>query len=119
VVQDAYVRAYEKLASFESRAKFSTWLTRIAVHEALARLNRQKSLSAARRSRDAGKKRRDSLHVHEAGSRTRMCGSELATVLQQEILNLPENYRLVFVLRDVEDSARVYTQTWADFLVNA
>src|ERR1035441_2040621 len=41
VVQDAYVRAYEKLASFEGRARFSTWLTRIAVHEALARVNRQ------------------------------------------------------------------------------
>src|SRR5438094_3385569 len=40
VMQDAYVRAYQHLASFEGRAKFSTWLTRIAVHEALARSRR-------------------------------------------------------------------------------
>src|SRR5437773_11318985 len=38
VMQDAYVRAYEHLDQFAGRAKFSTWLTRIAVHEALARL---------------------------------------------------------------------------------
>src|SRR5437588_7420648 len=37
VVQDAYVRAYEHLGQFAGRAKFSTWLTRIAIHEALAR----------------------------------------------------------------------------------
>src|SRR6059058_5760370 len=41
VMQDAYVRAYQNLASFEGRAKFSTWLTRIAVHEALARAHRR------------------------------------------------------------------------------
>src|SRR6516165_7163539 len=38
VLQDAYVRAYQHLSQFEGRASFSTWLTRIAVHEALARL---------------------------------------------------------------------------------
>jgi len=42
VMQDAYVRAYEHLAQFAGRAKFSTWLTRIAVHEALARMHRAK-----------------------------------------------------------------------------
>src|SRR5207247_3109065 len=42
VMQDAYVRAYEHLAHFAGRAKFSTWLTRIAVHEALARQRRGK-----------------------------------------------------------------------------
>src|SRR5260370_11563897 len=40
VMQDAYVRAYEHLNQFARRAKFSTWLTRIAVHEALARQRR-------------------------------------------------------------------------------
>jgi RNA polymerase sigma-70 factor, ECF subfamily len=40
VMQDAYVRAYEHLDQFAGRAKFATWLTRIAVHEALARQRR-------------------------------------------------------------------------------
>ena len=42
VMQDAYVRAYEHLHDFEKRARFSTWLTRIAVNEAFARVRRGK-----------------------------------------------------------------------------
>src|SRR3954462_3877282 len=42
VLQDTYVRAYQHLDQFAGRAKFSTWLTRIAVHEALARVERRK-----------------------------------------------------------------------------
>src|SRR6478752_9197770 len=41
VMQDAYVRAYEHLDQFAGRAQFSTWLTRIAIHEALARKRRR------------------------------------------------------------------------------
>src|SRR5437660_12831194 len=38
VMQDAYVRAYAYLNQFAGRAQFSTWLSRIAIHEALARV---------------------------------------------------------------------------------
>src|SRR5438270_13110211 len=41
VMQDAYVRAYEHLGQFAGKAAFSTWLTRIAIHEALARKRRR------------------------------------------------------------------------------
>src|SRR5689334_24939676 len=41
VMQDAYVRAYEHLVQFAGKAAFSTWLTRIAIHEALARKRRR------------------------------------------------------------------------------
>src|SRR5689334_3766831 len=41
VLQDTYVRAYQHQGQFAGRAKFSTWLTRIAVHEALARVARR------------------------------------------------------------------------------
>src|SRR5215472_8478608 len=40
VVQDAYVRAYQHLSQFAGKSTFSTWLTRIAIHEALARRRR-------------------------------------------------------------------------------
>src|SRR5689334_13905371 len=42
VMQDAYVRAFRHLADFAGRSQFSTWLTRIAVHEAFARLRHGK-----------------------------------------------------------------------------
>src|SRR5215471_15331807 len=40
IIQDAWVRAYEHLNQFEGRAKFSTWLTKIAIYEAYARMRR-------------------------------------------------------------------------------
>src|SRR4051812_22292203 len=42
VMQDTFVRAYEHLPQFAGRALFSTWLTRIAVNEALARVRRSR-----------------------------------------------------------------------------
>ena len=42
VMQEAYVRAFAHLDQFAGRASFATWLTRIAVHEALARLRRRR-----------------------------------------------------------------------------
>src|ERR1044071_3724827 len=42
VMQDAYVRAYQHLAQFAGRSRFATWLTRIAIHEALARSQRRR-----------------------------------------------------------------------------
>ena len=46
VMQDAYVRAFEHLREFEGRSRFSTWLTRIALHEAFARSRRRKRFEA-------------------------------------------------------------------------
>src|SRR5687768_14283533 len=44
VMQEAYVRAYIHLEQFDGRAKFSTWLTKIAVHEALARARKRRKI---------------------------------------------------------------------------
>ena len=41
VMQQAYVNAYTHLRQFDGRAQFATWLTKIAVHEALARVRRR------------------------------------------------------------------------------
>src|SRR6185369_8317102 len=46
VLQEAWVRAYEHLDQFEGRASFSTWVTRIAFHEALARKRTSKRWTA-------------------------------------------------------------------------
>src|SRR5215467_2398088 len=59
VIQDAYVRAYEHLRQFAGRAAFSTWLTRIAIHEALARKRRNGRLEEL----DAVPKKEDSMPI--------------------------------------------------------
>lgn len=102
VMQDAYVRAYQNLASFEGRAKFATWLTRIAVHEALAR--------SRKRSRFQSLDSSDPSHGGVMNSATSLDRSpeeetydrELSGVLERAVLSLSDEHRLVFMLRDVE-----------------
>src|SRR5215470_17150608 len=102
VMQDAYVRAYQHLADFEGRAKFATWLTRIAVHEALARLRRRTRFQTIDDSEESkggvmGALASDGRDPEEAAF-----DRELGEVLERAILRLPEDHRLVFMLRDVE-----------------
>lgn len=55
VVQEAYVRAYTHLDQFAGAAKFSTWLTKIAIHEALARLHKRSRMGEADSTKDTEK----------------------------------------------------------------
>ena len=100
ILQEAYVRAYQHLGQFEGRASFSTWLTRIALHEAMARRrksSRFRSLDAADPSDSADNWEDGGRSPEEAASST-----ELRGVLDQAITRLPEPLRLVFMLREVE-----------------
>ena len=99
VMQEAYVRAYEHLDQFEGRARFSTWLTRIAVHEALARARR------AGRFVDVGDGAIEETMSHAPSSspERRVADHELAAVLETAIESLPAPYRAAFILRSVED----------------
>ena len=100
VVQDAYVRAYEHLDQFEGRAKFSTWLTRIAVHEASLRRRR------SRRVRAVDLRDLETLHmapISEGGNaEAEASRGELGDLLQETIETLPAELRIVFTLRLVE-----------------
>jgi RNA polymerase sigma-70 factor (ECF subfamily) len=103
VMQDAYFRAYEHLRQFEGRATFSTWLTRIALHEALARKKRRgryDELDAIEESKG------DSNMIFESGKpdpEEDMAQSELRGLLENAIEGLPETFRTVVVLREIEE----------------
>ncbi|MGE3176646.1 MAG: RNA polymerase sigma factor [Vicinamibacterales bacterium] len=110
VVQESYVRAWSKLHQFEGRASFATWLTRIAVHEALARVRRRSRLVALGVGRDDEVVERGRLQMaggdqvidEGPGPAEIAAGRELMARLQAAIDDLPDAYRLVFVLREVE-----------------
>ena len=102
VMQDAYVRAYQHLADFEGRAKFSTWLTRIAVHEALARSRRRSRFQSLDNSEESTGGVMESLASAGRDPEAAAYDRELGEVLEKAILKLPEDYRLVFMLREVE-----------------
>jgi len=102
VMQDAYVRAYQHLADFQGRAKFSTWLTRIAVHEALARSRRHSRFQSLDNSEESTGGVMRSLASDGRNPEEAAYDRELGGVLEEAILRLPEDHRLVFMLRDVE-----------------
>ncbi len=102
VVQETFVRAYRKLGQFAGRAKFSTWLTKIAVYEARARRRRTQARASTPRepsaTREAGSQR-DSGFDPERGVLVR----EVRVLLEAAIEDLPDHYRTVFVMRVVEE----------------
>jgi RNA polymerase sigma-70 factor (ECF subfamily) len=102
VVQDGYVRAYQHLDQFEGRASFSTWLTRIVVHEALARIKRRRRMEEIDSMDEARKDRVDAL-TSSATPEQAASAAEVHSLLESSIDALPDSYRHVFVLREVEE----------------
>lgn len=102
VMQQAYVNAYSHLPQFAGRAKFSTWLTRIAVHEALGRARRRARLK--RIDAPPGESEDDSrvLRDDRPDPERQAHSAQLRQLLEAAIDALPERYRSVFVLRDAE-----------------
>jgi RNA polymerase sigma-70 factor (ECF subfamily) len=100
VVQQAYVNAYTHLRQFDSRARFSTWLTRIAIHEALARARRQGRYTPL--DDDSGNVEQIMARQSPPDPERQAFAHELAGVLEAAIDTLPDGYREVFVLRQVE-----------------
>jgi RNA polymerase sigma-70 factor, ECF subfamily len=99
VMQEAHVRAFQNLKSFERRAQYSTWLARIAINEALARIKQGR--------------RFESVDFNESGEATMpssflspeeaTASAEARHLLEQGIVALPAIYRAVLMLRDVEE----------------
>lgn len=102
VMQEAYVRAYQHLGEFAGEAKFSTWLTKIAIYEALARVRLRNRRSESQAASDAGADIMDSLKSEARDPEKETYDHELRLVLERAIASLPDHYRSVFVLRVVE-----------------
>ncbi len=113
VMQETYVRAYSALAQFEGRAKWATWITRIAVNEALARVRRRGRFV----ERDVADIMEDgSMDQRGMSDTARLPGPakdaevrELAGFVERAVDELPDSYRTVFVLREVEELSTAET----------
>ena len=106
VLQETFLKAYEHLESFQGHSKFSTWIARIAMNEALMKLRKRRSHPTV------------SLHeplnsVEDMGTREvagwdgnpeqQYSQGELQRILQEALQSLRPNCRTVFVLCDVEE----------------
>jgi RNA polymerase sigma-70 factor, ECF subfamily len=103
VMEEAYVRAYQHLGDFAGRAKFSTWLTKIAIYEAMDRV-RYEAKHGRRRgdATDGSVDIMDTLKSADRDPEAQTYDRELKIVLERAIAALPEMYRTVFLLRVVE-----------------
>ena len=113
VTQEAYVRSYMHLDQFDGRAKFSTWLTRIAVHEALARARKRQRLveiDAASISMEDGM----NLESKAPSPEQEVLTHTMRIVLEAAVDTLPETYRSVFMLREVEGMTTAETAECLD-----
>ena len=105
-VQDGYLKAFNAIGTFAGKASLSTWLTRIVVNEALSRRS-----NAQRRSRLLNQ---ESILVLDEYREKLMAGSmtqspekalmrrQIAKLLETAIAQLPDTFRPVFVLREIE-----------------
>ena len=100
VMQDAYVKAFSKLDQFEGRASFSTWLTKIAVYEALARARKRGRFVDMGEEQEMGM--RSNNDSGDRGPEDKASIAELSKVLEASINGLPESQRVVVMMREVE-----------------
>jgi RNA polymerase sigma-70 factor (ECF subfamily) len=101
VAQEVFLRAWRGLGRFEERAKFSTWLYRIAFNEAQRRLSRRASprLESDRDREDPTVSLSEAPHL---GPESQALDHEFEQILERALGNLPDEWRAAVVLRDVE-----------------
>lgn len=106
-MQQAYLQAWSELDGFHGNARFSTWLLRIAINEGLMRLRRSRRLEvvAEPESISLVSSKEQAVPSADAVAENR----ELLGVLGRVVDALPEPYRLVFVLREVEELSTAET----------
>src|SRR5687768_15014063 len=99
VVQATYLRAFTHLSDFRGEARLSTWLTRIALNEALGR-RRQRRPTLDVKAIEA---MAAPFSAHELDPEQAAALDGVRRLLEQAVSSLPERYRIVFVMRDVEE----------------
>jgi len=107
MTQTVFLSALEHLDGFREEAAFATWITRVAVNTSLKALRKRKGLSTvsleAGRDEETGEIRHPGVIAEWRGDPARIVAQkDLRRILDEAIEALPENHRLVFVLRDVE-----------------
>ncbi len=100
VMQQAYLNAFTHLPQFEGRATFSTWLTRIVIHEALGRRRRARPTEPM--DHESGRDAMPQTQSAGPSPERQAYASELKRLVEESVDALPDSYRAVFMLREIE-----------------
>jgi len=105
--QEAVINAYRHLSSFRAEAKFSTWLTTIAINEGRKRLRKAKGVTFESIDEQTEEKGGDYTPAQLTDWREipleALERKELREALRKAVAELPDHYRQVFTLRDLEE----------------
>jgi len=107
-LQDAYLEAYRHIDEFRGASELGTWLTRIVINQALARLRKEKRRSSIVPFRSAAATDTDAPEAQVPDNRSEspsatVIRAETRRILERRIDELPSSFRAVFVMREVED----------------
>jgi RNA polymerase sigma factor (sigma-70 family) len=105
VLQEAYVRAFAHIESFRGEAAIATWLTRIVINEARTRLRSRKptvELEAVEAAQEAGAQLINFPGRATSDPEADVAKAQIRRLLEGAVDELPETFRVVFILRDVE-----------------
>jgi len=108
-MQQAYLQAYRNLATFGQRATFATWITRIMINECLMVLRKRASTELAEAVAVAEIADRQ---VQPATAESMIIAEEMRTTLEKAVLQLPDSYRTVFIMREVEQMSTEETAAY-------
>lgn len=105
-LQESYVNAYLNLSRFEGRSRLSTWLSRMVVNEALGQIRRRKPIVTASLDERPGQLEQDNV-VNLYGDENprpdeHVSRDQLRKMIENAVDRLPETFRTVFLLREVE-----------------
>jgi RNA polymerase sigma factor (sigma-70 family) len=98
-MQDTYINAWKNLDKFKFRSSFSTWLTRIMINESLLRVKKRKHFLEMKEETINDHQQ----SVNQQNAVSKLINAELKKTLEAAIYSLPEKYRTVFILRELEN----------------
>lgn len=119
VVQDAFMRGYRKLANFESRSNFGTWIYRIAVHCALDRIGRRGNEHAQAGVPIDAEPETVQVPDRTPGPEQVLLGSEIGAFRETAMHSLTPVERTAFTLRHMEDCSMEEIAAVLDIAPNA
>ena len=109
VLQEAYLKAYGHLDQFEGRSSFATWLTKIAVYEAMARARRGRRFQPLAVATGDDENRVLELRSSLPDPEQNAAQHELMRLIEEAVDHLPDSFREVFVMREIEQMNQAET----------
>jgi RNA polymerase sigma factor (sigma-70 family) len=101
IMQVTYIKAYEHLHTFNNKSAFGTWITRILINESLLHLKKSKRYMSMETNNETNPI--EKVQKNESSPIKALLNKELSNVLEDALVQLPEKYRIVFVLREMEN----------------